>query len=275
MRYVIIRDDDTNALTPVECLERLYRPFLDRNFPVNLATIPNVRTNVKIPSGELEGFISVRARGSTRDEPETLPISSNPELLAYIKANPEYRIVQHGCYHDYFEFDCKDPRTVARRLEHGRTHLQQAGLGAPRAFVAPYDKLSPAALREVARRFDVVSTGWFELRRLPLAWWPKYFVKRTARRPHWRVNGAVLLSHPGCLLSCYRDCAGMLENIREAIAGQRLTVLVTHWWEYFRAGKANTDFINVLHQTAEFLESDPDVRVISFDDVVDARIALN
>ena len=27
MRYVIIRDDDTNALTPVECLERLYRPF--------------------------------------------------------------------------------------------------------------------------------------------------------------------------------------------------------------------------------------------------------
>ena len=30
MRYVIIRDDDTNALTPVECLERLYRPLLER-----------------------------------------------------------------------------------------------------------------------------------------------------------------------------------------------------------------------------------------------------
>ena len=59
MRYVIIRDDDTNALTPVDCLEQLYRPFLDRGFPVNLATIPNVRTDVKIPSGEFEGFLSV------------------------------------------------------------------------------------------------------------------------------------------------------------------------------------------------------------------------
>ena len=29
MHYVILRDDDTNALTPVGCLEQLYRPFLD------------------------------------------------------------------------------------------------------------------------------------------------------------------------------------------------------------------------------------------------------
>jgi hypothetical protein len=46
MRYVILRDDDTNALTPVECLERLYRPFLNLGLPVNLATIPKVRTDV-------------------------------------------------------------------------------------------------------------------------------------------------------------------------------------------------------------------------------------
>ena len=26
MRHVILRDDDTNALTPVECLDRLYSP---------------------------------------------------------------------------------------------------------------------------------------------------------------------------------------------------------------------------------------------------------
>ena len=42
MRYVILRDDDTNALTPVACLERLYRPFLDRGLPVSLAAIPEV-----------------------------------------------------------------------------------------------------------------------------------------------------------------------------------------------------------------------------------------
>src|ERR1041384_832138 len=55
MRYVILRDDDTNALTPVEYLERLYRPFLDNGFPVNLATIPNVRTDVTYGAGIPEG----------------------------------------------------------------------------------------------------------------------------------------------------------------------------------------------------------------------------
>src|SRR6266511_3759618 len=59
MRYVILRDDDTNALTPVECLERLYRPFLDRGLPVNLAVIPDVATDATTPDGRREGFLSV------------------------------------------------------------------------------------------------------------------------------------------------------------------------------------------------------------------------
>ena len=40
MHYVIIRDDDTFAFTPPACLERIYRPFLGRGLPVNLAMIP-------------------------------------------------------------------------------------------------------------------------------------------------------------------------------------------------------------------------------------------
>jgi hypothetical protein len=271
MRYVIIRDDDTNALTPVECLETLYRPFLDRGFPVNLATIPNVRTDTRIPSGELEGFL----HGVSPSRAETVPIGTNSELTNYLKRNPQYHIVQHGCYHDYFEFDARDRAAVARRLEHGRTHLQQAGLGAPRAFVAPYDKLSRAAMREVASRFQVLSTGWFELRRLPRAWWPKYLLKRASGRSHWRVNGTILLTHPGCLLSCHHDYSRMLDTIRETIMRQRLTVLVTHWWEYFRGGKADRNFISVLHETAGFLAGDPHLRVISFDDLIDARVKLN
>jgi hypothetical protein len=269
MRYVVIRDDDTNALTPVECLEKLYRPFLDRGFPVNLAVIPNVRTDVKVPTGEYEGFLW------GRPAEETLPIGTNTELIQYLKAHPQYRIVQHGCYHDYFEFDQHDAVAVRRRLEHGRTQLQQAGLGAPRTFVAPYDKLSRVALREVAQRFEVLSTGWFELRRLPLTWWPRYLVKRGTQAPHWHVNGTALLTHPGCLLSCHRNYGQMPATIKEAIASQRLTVLVTHWWEYFRDGQPDSSFISVLHETAELLESDPHVRVISFDDIIDSGLRLN
>lgn len=297
MRYVIIRDDDTHALTPIECLEQLYRPFLDRGFPVNLATIPNVRTDVTVPSGELEGFLSAapNAGGEPYEhdngEPEapggrfqwraengpgrTLPIGTHTALLRYLKANPEYRIVHHGWQHDYFEFDHPDPREIARRLDAGRRQLEDAGFGAPRTFVAPYDKLSRPAMREVAKRFRVLSTGWYELRRLPVPWWPKYLAKRTAQRPHWRVGETVLLTHPGCLLSCHRNYADILKTIQETISSQRLTVLVTHWWEYFRNGKPDPDFIDVLHSTASLLESDPEVRVISFDDVIDSRVELN
>ena len=57
MRYVILRDDDTNTFTPVECLEQLYRPFLDWSLPVNLSVIPNVRTDVTTPDGQPEEFL--------------------------------------------------------------------------------------------------------------------------------------------------------------------------------------------------------------------------
>ena len=78
MKYVIIRDDDTNALTPVEYLEKLYRPFLDRGFPVNLATIPNVRSDVCLPMGEPEGFLVAR-NGRPPERIRSVPIfvSSN------------------------------------------------------------------------------------------------------------------------------------------------------------------------------------------------------
>ena len=87
MHYVILRDDDTNPLTPPEFLERLYRPFLDRGMPVNLATIPLVRTDVKLASGEPEGFLL----GAT--EAAALPIASNARLTEYLRANDGFRIV--------------------------------------------------------------------------------------------------------------------------------------------------------------------------------------
>ena len=112
MHYVIIRDDDTNPLTPPEYLERLYRPFLDRGMPVNLATIPHVRTDVKLANGEPEGFLL----GAT--DATALPIASNARLVEYLRANDGFRIVQHGYHHDMFEFE-KHPREE----KIGRAHV--------------------------------------------------------------------------------------------------------------------------------------------------------
>jgi hypothetical protein len=59
----------------------------------------------------------------------------------------------------------------------------------------------------------------------------------------------------------------ILPLIKRAIARQDVTVIVTHWWEYFRNGQADGPFIRALHATAEYLASDPEVRVISFADL--------
>jgi hypothetical protein len=271
MRYVILRDDDTNALTPPEYLEKLYRPFLERGLPVNLAAIPNVATTTTLPDNRPEGYLVAM----TGQKPGTMPIGSNRELVDYLLENPGFHVIQHGFEHDRFEFDRQDPHEIERRLEWGTQLLLQAGFPRPQTFVAPYDRFSRVSLSAAARRFRVVSSGWYELHRLPVAWWPRYLIKKCLGTPHWRAAGAVLLTHPGCLLSAHRPRASRLAEVKRAVEKQRLTVLVTHWWEYFPNSKPDEEFIHQLHLTAEYLADQPDLRVISFGDLIDNELALN
>src|SRR6185436_17554742 len=261
MRYVILRDDDTNALTPPECLERLYRPFLERGLPVNLALIPDVGIDTRGPDGQLEGYLAAGRRGvapgngsSAHAATPTVPIADSPELVRYLHRHSGYHIVQHGCHHSPFEFDSENVDDICARLDRGTRLLQQAGFAAPETFVAPYDRLSKPSLKEVGKRFRVLSTGWFEWRRVPPTWWPRYAFKKLRGRPHWRVGQTALLSHPGCLLSYRHPYSAMLEQVKQAVTRLPLTVLVTHWWEYFRGGTPDSRFIEILHQTARWLK---------------------
>jgi hypothetical protein len=270
MHYVILRDDDTCACTPPACLERIYRPFLERGMPVNLAVIPDVRTDVRTADGLLEGFL---AAGTALNVP-LAPIGLGQELVGYIKGEPGYHVVQHGCHHDIFEFGDTDGAELARRLDMGAQILREAGFGRPCAFVAPYDRMSPAAFVEVAGKFEVISTGWFEARRLPWRWWPEFALKKLGRQPHWRAGGCYLMSHPGCLLSFKRPREEMLASVQSAVEGTSLTVLVLHWWEFFRAGVPDVELIDMAHEVAAWLASRPDIRVVSFEDVASGAVPL-
>lgn len=279
MKYVVIRDDDTCALTPIECLETLYRPFLDRNLPVNLATIPNVRSDVFYPKGPLvgqpEGFL-VAAKGV---KPGTYPIASNEKLVDYLKGNNGYKIVHHAYHHEFVngrpEFDNPDAADVARRLDAGTRHLRDAGLGRPSTFVAPYDLITRQAYLELAKRFKLISTGWFQLNRTPIQWWPQFAKRKLLRQKHWAVNGVKLLSHPGCLLSYHRAPETILPEIKKSIASRDLTVLVTHWWEFYRGGEPDHKFIKVLHETAEYLAGNANIKVVSFEDIADGHVPIS
>ena len=271
MRYVILRDDDTSALTPAHCLERLYRPFLERGLPVNLSVIPCVRTDAIRPDGRPEQFLgSKNGHGGLR-----LPIGKNEELAEYLLCNPGFHITQHGFDHSLFEFDSGNANDICGRLAKGTQLLVDAGFPQPRSFVAPYDRFSRTSLREAARQFRVISSGWYELSRLPQSWWPRYAIKKCLRHPHWRVDGTILLGHPGCLLSRQRPVATMLDQVKKFVSSRRLAVLVTHWWEYFDGDAPNEPFIQVLHETASWLANQSDVRVIAFNAVARSAVLLN
>ncbi|HEY3913256.1 MAG TPA: DUF2334 domain-containing protein [Verrucomicrobiae bacterium] len=260
MRQVILRDDDTNALTPVDCLERLYRPWLDRGLPVNLAAIPEVATDARTPEGATEEFLNWK-NGETAP---VVPMGQNVRLVRYLRENQGYHIIQHGCHHQAMEFDTLPRKDAAQRLERGTASLMQAGFLRPETFVAPHDKFSRASMVEAAGRFRVISTGWFELGRVPVAWWPNYAMRKLRGAPHWHRGRSLLLSHPGCILSRHRPSQTIVNTIIERLRNQPLTVLVTHWWEYFRDGQPDKPFIDALHELAGYLAAQRDIEVISF-----------
>ena len=275
MKYVILRDDDTNALTPLEYLERLYRPFLDKGLPVNLATIPNVSTDATYAEGKPELFLMAKS-GAV---PKNLPLASNAPLVKYLLENSGFHILQHGCCHEFvnqtYEFAQQNRWDISSRLDEGIKLLVEAGFARPNAFVAPNDQLSRTSFEEVSKRFQVLSTGWYEFRRLPITWWPQYALKKTRRTPHWRVGDTILLTHPGCHLSYHKSYHTMLDEIKKSIDSRHLTVLVTHWWEYFRNQTPDEPFIGLLHETADYLASRKDLKVISFNDLIQQNISLN
>lgn len=271
MHYIILRDDDTNALTPVGCLERLYRPLLDRGLPVNLAMIPAVNPRATMANGQPEGFLLAPAPAAA----DPIPIGTNPKLIGYLLTNRGYHVVQHGLHHEYLEFDRIPAQESGDRLDQGTKLLQEAGFPRPETFVAPYDRLSRAGLREVVARFRVFSTGWFELRRLPTRCWPNYALKKLRHAWHWQVGHTLLLSHPGCLFSRARAHSQMLQTILAQVTSRPLTVLVTHWWEYFHDGKANEPFIDCFHETTGYLAGRHDVKFVSFAQLARGDVPMN
>jgi hypothetical protein len=67
----------------------------------------------------------------------------------------------------------------------------------------------------------------------------------------------------------------MLDQIRRSIESRQLTVLVTHWWEFFRDGESDLPFIQVLHETAAYLAAQKEIKVIRFSDILNQNIPLN
>jgi Uncharacterized protein conserved in bacteria (DUF2334) len=269
MKYVILRDDDTNGTTPVKWLEPLYRPFLERGFPVHLATIPYVRTDVRRSDGDIERYLFGERAGRL----SFVPIENNADMLDYLRHEIEYVPVMHGLTHEFIngdsEFFRDEASDIASRLEQGLAHFRAANLGWPRVFVAPQDRLTRASFREVMKRFSILSTRSLSLDILPRRYWPTYLRSRAfGRNKHIHNGSSTVLTHPGCILSNTKPLDGMLDRLLRIIHAQDVTVVVSHHWEYFdHDGLMNESFVAVLHAFAEYLSKAHEVRVVRMDEM--------
>lgn len=264
MHYVILRDDDTHALTPIEALEELFRPFLERGLPINLAVIPQVSTSASLPNGEREPFLMDAPATPHRE----IPIAENSSLVSYLLGEPHYHLVQHGYTHHFHEFLSTNRQEVVEKLEQGKARFQEAGFPPALAFVAPQDKLSKVSLYEAARRFPILSTSWFERKQIPFPWWPSYLLKKWRHQPHWRAGGTLFLSRPVQEISYLQPYDTILDRVKASIRTQKLTIVLTHWWEFFRKGERDPALISILHQFADHLATSKDIQVLSFSDLL-------
>lgn len=159
MKFVI-RDDDLNYFSTPEDVERWYGDLFAEGISVGFAAIPYVK-----PSSDV--YIGTSSVGN-----EECAISTNTELVAYVKQSPHIDILQHGTTHEtvdgQFEYARAVPRTEAQR---GRSELERA-FGRPvSVFVPPHDWIGKEGILSIEEaHMNVIRGRGAGLRNLILRW---------------------------------------------------------------------------------------------------------
>lgn len=239
MRLVLLRDDDANATTDPERLERVYAPLLDAAMPVCFAVIPNVALDTMGPDGRREGFLSptTPATGGTR------ALEPSDPLAAWLRRHDAHvDVLLHGLSHgrvrEGTELGALGRDEAAARLREGRQLLRAALDRVPLGFVAPWDAVSPGALAAITDAFDLFSTGFVDRRRLPLRAWPAHVRERLTQSGAVRVGRSWVLRHGGCRITGTTPPEDVARIVDELCARARVAVIVLHHW-HFGDGEAH------------------------------------
>ena len=105
MKRIIFRDDDISYFTPVEWLQILYEPILDRRLPVALSVIPEIRADVQVSSADDRSGHSEQSHFEPftpppyRGKEAAFSIADHLGLLQFVEKYPQIEILQHGLSH--------------------------------------------------------------------------------------------------------------------------------------------------------------------------------
>lgn len=230
MPTIIFRDDDTSYFTSPQRLEAIYGRLWDAGLPVCLAVIPMVYADTRVywtDGNPHDPSIPPPFRG--RDE--CFSILDNPELCDFLNAKAAAGLTEiclHGYTHCFYEFITHDRALIRRKLEHGLALLNEAFPAAKiRTFIAPYDRLSPAAIEELIAAGFHISTRSLNLAALPAL-------------PQIAGHGAAAITARRALFVCddyqfthRRDPAQSLLMARAALEENDLAIICNHYWMFY------------------------------------------
>ncbi len=243
VKYVLIRDDDTNFFTIPRMLEEIYEEIFEMGIPVNLSVIPFVSTETKTyypwtnKKLRYEPFIPKEFENRNL----CIPFYENLELTESLANMHEFiEIVQHGFSHSQNEFSSSNEVELREKILNGKKILEKSFGSTPKFFSAPYDAYSSNAFSLLKKHFQGATLGEFKLsnklnvKHLPLALMPHYFNALRKGEVFFINNNFLLLGHNGFLIDPFVDIDKTKESLKaSAIKNHRVMVLMQHYWNYF------------------------------------------
>ena len=234
MTLVLLRDDDPNATTPPDRLERAYQPLLDAGFPVNFAVIPEVALDTRAPDGVRERFLDP----DSPDCADDMPLLADTPLAVWLRRHEqETDVFLHGFSHrrrrGETEFGALSREESVPLIRRGLETLTNALGRTPMGFVPPWDRLSRGAVDAVFEQLDLVSTGWIDRPRLPITAWPAYVAERLGQREALRVRRGWLLRHRGGKILGTTSPDAVASLVDGMTAGADVGVIVLHHWMFW------------------------------------------
>jgi|GEM_PF-1581365 len=264
MRKIIFRDDDTSYFTRPDQLETIYGRIWEAGHPVCLSVIPAQWGDIRVywrDGNPFDPSVPPQYRG--KEYP--FSIYNNKELCEFLREKVDQNLVEiclHGYSHRFYEFITHDIHAIQDMLNLGMQTLNQAFPNAPiKTFIAPYDRISPVAIKEIIEeRAMNLSTMSTNLMSIPDVQQIKGHGYTQLPNSQWiYVCDEYFYSH--------RDNPQeSLERVRASISQNELTTIVNHYWMFYHDWQETPDneLLTSWNQLLDDILDNDAMEIVSF-----------
>lgn len=231
MRKIIFRDDDTSYFTRPDQLEAIYGRIWEAGHKVCLSTIPAQWGDIRVywrDGNPFDPSVPPLFRG--KEYP--FSIYNNHDLCDFLREKIDQNLVEiclHGYSHRFYEFITHDLYAIQDMLDLGMLTLNQAFPNANiKTFIAPYDRISPVAIKEVIEERKMnLSTMSTNLVSMPDLQQVKGHGYTQLGESQWLyICDEYFYSHRD-------DPQESLKRARASLAEHKLITIVNHYWSFY------------------------------------------